>query len=179
MTKRTAPFTQIKEQPLTTISAWAGIVIRRQVELPGLIRRGGGPVTVDVTYTVEEIADDWVSVIVDHQYDSDPQIYGNHPLAVGTLRDLLPEAYPLPSFPRRRRVSRNKIVDVLMMLGCGGTVAPRRGSCAVDIHLPNLPSDQVDSYLSTVNEYLPFDALAWADLAKGVIHIQPRKDCDD
>lgn len=180
MTDRTAPFQQIPITPLGNTTYCTGQVITHRVPVPGLVKSGGGDVIVDVTYEVHETEYDWVAVIVDHEYDSDPTIYGNHPLAVGPLRELLPDAYPLPDYPKTRRVARDQVVSMLAYRDLGGWVltSSEWSQRNLDIHFPvRIVTDaQRQQYFAQVREYLPFEAQIWLSNEEDVIRIKPKRE---
>lgn len=183
MDDRTAPFQQIPVTSLGNITHSTGRVITHSVVLPGLVKQGGGPVAVDVTYDVHEIDHDWVSVIVDYAYDCDPTVYGNHPLAVGPLRDLLPDAYPLLDYPRSRRAARDKVVSMLAHHDLGGWVltSSEWSQRNIDIHFPNriITEAQRQEYFAHIREYFPFEAQIWLSNEENVIRVKPkRKEAD-
>lgn len=179
MTDRTAPFQKIRNTPLGPTTSATGRAITKTVQIPGLFGPGNKPVTVDVTYDIQEIDFDWVSVIVDYQYDSDPTVYGNHPNAVGPLRELLPTEYALPPYPKSRRVARDKVVSMLAHHDLGGWVLTdfeySTRNLRIEVPTRIRPGDEQGErhFLALVREYIPFDAYVWWDVDNRVVRIRP------
>lgn len=179
---RTAPFDLVPHTQLSRVSDATAQIITRHVTIPGLFKPGGGPVIVDVTYTLEEIEHDYVGVIVDFAYDCDLRYFGNHPQAEGPLRMLLPDSYPLPDFPRTKREARSLLRTLLGHHDLGGwvTESDLKSSKTLYVTPPrNIWDDQerLDHYFAVVNEYVPFNAeVTWSKLeAVAAIRIRPHR----
>ena len=176
---RTAPFDLIPHTLLSRVGDATAQTITRSVAIPGLTKPGGGLVHVDVTYTLEEIEHDYVGVIVDFAYDCDLRYFGNHPQAEGPLRFLLPDAFPLPDFPKTKREARSQLRQFLGHHNLGGTVSETdlKGSKTLYVTPPLAISDDqqaLDDYFAVINEYLPFSAeVLWSKL-QGVAAIRVR-----
>lgn len=179
---RTDPFELI---PVTRLSSGhlARLVQHPAVEVPGLARRPGGtPVTVPGTvYDIVEIEHDYVTAHVDYDYDPESLHYfGNHTLAEGPLREILPDAYPLPDYPTKRE-ARDAVRRLLTMSTAGGFVVESdlRSSRALYVTPPmHVGGDQLelDKYFARLNEYVPFRAeLAWCKVdGEHAIRIRPK-----
>lgn len=188
MADRTAPYEQIRNKPLSKLSDATGRLITRTVTIPGLKDHDGKPITVDTTLDIQEIDTDWISGIVDFDYSTEPQVFGNHPHAVGPLRHWLPDAYPLPAFPASRRDAQHYVTRMLVHRDLGGWVTLPTDSNTLEIRPPRfnqISGFGTDEYrrqawFSTIREYLPFQADIWWDDAHDVGRIRPtRKDADD
>lgn len=85
------------------------------------LRFAQGHKIAGTTLTVDEVAEDWVSV-VDHNDPAGPAvtIYGNHPFAVGALDDLLPGEETKRPWPKTDRVPRDRITSMLVHHGIRG-----------------------------------------------------------
>ena len=175
---RTAPFQEIRATPLSSVNAHEARNIIHTVEIPGLTNKDGGPLTVDTTFTIDEIDHDWVSVIRDYEFGDAPLAYGNHPAAVGPLRDVLPESYPLPRFTGHIRSARNKIISVLTRHNLGGW-ATIGSDNVIEYRFPDRQNGLQESpkslrrrYFALLREYLPFQADIWIDEARDLIVIR-------
>ncbi len=168
MANRTAALAAIFNRTLT-----------HKVALPGIKRADGSHVTMDVTYEIREIAEDWVSVLIDGQHDQPLVIFGAHPNAQNTLRFLLPEAYPLSPYPASSEAAVSRVVSMLVRRGDGGTVLRSRvaGSRGVSVVPPNWikADDTVNerAYFATLREYMPFQAVMHWDAPYRRIRIRP------
>lgn len=165
---RTAPFELIEPTPISWMSDVTARTIIRRVPIPGLTKPGGGPVIVDVTYTLEEIEHDYVGVIVDYAYDTDLRYFGNHPQAEGPLRFLLPAAFPVDPWPKTKRHARDALRTFMSRKKITGTIheSDLRESKALYV-VPPLEilddENQLAEYFALLNEYLPFAAdVAWS-----------------
>jgi hypothetical protein len=183
--QRTSPFQQIRNAPLGPTTHCTGRQIVREVLVPGLTTKDGSPLAVEITYEIHEIDADWVSVIVDHAYDSAPTVFGAHSAAVGPLRDLLPDEYPLSEYPQDPRVARDKVVSMLHHHDLGGWVFTdleysRRN---LRIELPSrisaIDDAELSYYFAVVREYFPFNASIRWDSENRCIRIRPVESCDD
>lgn len=186
MADRTAPFAALPLEPLSSISQDTGRIIRKDVTIPGLKKHDGGPVIVEVTYTLVEIGYDWVSVIMDHQYGTEPVVYGSHVNAVGPLRELLPDAFPLPAYPETRQEARNQVVSMLMGHDLGGWVLADSEYSTRNLRV-ELPArfgrlhgaglePEIRYYVACVTEYMPFRALVRWDGDNDCIRIGRKTD---
>lgn len=176
MAARTEAFTAIRSAPINDLTSFEVRSITHTVVIPGLTARGGGPLTVKRTYVIDEIAYDWVSVIVDYEFGDAPAVYGNHPLAVGPLREILPEGLPQKPYPALRRSLRDGVVRMLAHHDLGGWVTmPVIDDRTLEIKPPvHVNSDiQKRRYFATVREYFPYKADLWWDDAADVIRVRP------
>lgn len=179
MTKdRTAPFQEIRPTPLSSVNAHQAQNIVHTVEIPGLTKKDGTPLTVDVTFTLDEIDHDWVSAVRDYEFGDGPVVFGAHPFAVGPLREILPDAYPLPEFPQHPRTARDKIVSVMVQHNLGGWVVIGM-SGTLEYRFPQRqnglnenPEYMRRRYFGILREYLPFQADIWMDEDRDVITIR-------
>lgn len=188
---RTAPIRNIRRTPLNGISDIMTRNITHTVAIPGLTmpaQKGGGPLTVKRTYTVHEIAEEWVSVVVDYEFGDEPTVYGNHPAAVGPLREILPDAYPQRPFPKLRRAMRDGVVSMLAHHDLGGwVVMPIIDDRTLEIHPPAFHSIsgfgtieyRLQRWIAAVREYFPYQADLWWDEANDVIRIRPRSETQE
>lgn len=141
-----------------------GTIIQWPTFVFGLRHEDGTPVIFNVFYTIDEIAEDWVVV---RELDTDDYyVFGNHPHAVGTLRDLLPDALDaLPEFPEKR-MARRILQRLLDRRGMVAVAALSRDeeSRTIYVHFAEALGDgHAASLLAIVREYLPFRATVyWA-----------------
>lgn len=180
---RTAPFELIPLTPISQVNDHQGRLIRQpQVEVPGLAKHNGGqPVMVDGTvYDIEEIGHDWVAVHVDFDYDGDLHYYGNHNLSEGPLRELLPNAYPLPAYPATKREAMQTLRRMIGAHDLGGWImeSDLRSSKALYVQPPKAiwnDQEDLDRYFAILNEYMPFQAdVRWVTVeGHSVIRVRP------
>lgn len=176
---RTAAFTAIRKAPINDLSDFKVRTITHTVAIPGLTlpaSKGGGPLTVERTYTIDEIDHDWVSVVVDYEFGDGPVVYGNHPFAVGPLREILPHALPQKPFPKTQRVARDMVVGMLSHHDLGGWVlTPVVDSRTLEIKPPSRVDSDIEKrrYYATVREYMPFQADVWWDADNERIRVRP------
>lgn len=156
---RTAPFEALRREAATANTGEPHI--RRQVAIPGL-ENNGKPVYVEATWHIDEVAEDWVSVVQNFDYDAGPVVYGNHPAAVGTLHDLLPGEYPRREWPSGGsiRVARDMLVSMLVKLQAGGIVIGSVSSTVLYVKPPQWVTTSIAkaTYLAMIREYCPFKA---------------------
>lgn len=185
MADRTAPYAEIRNRQLTSVSDAQGRLITRTVTIPGLTNADGSPVTVDTTMDIQEIDYDTVTGVIDFDYSTAPQIYGNHPHAVGPLREWLPDAYPLPEFPASRRDAQHAMLRMFAKHNLSGWVTLPTDSNALELRPVRF--NQVSglgtaeyrrmAWFACIREYLPFQADIWWDDAHDLARVRPtRKD---
>lgn len=178
MSDRTAPFARIRQSAFNKVTDQTGQNITHHVIIPGLKNSKGEPLVVAVTYTVHEVAEEWASFIVDYQFDSDPVVYGTHPLAVGPLREILPAAYELPDYPANMDTARRQLRDMLRRHNLGGYIVTGDAEGrTLEYHPNDTTTDDPDYRNATitalVREYVPFRADVWWDEAHNVVRIRP------
>lgn len=179
MPDRTAAFTAIRKAPINDLTSFEVRSITHTVVIPGLTARGGGPLTVKRTYVIDEIEYDWVSVIVDYEFGDAPVVYGNHPLAVGPLREILPESLPQKPYPTLRRAARDMVVSMLAHHDLGGWVTqPVIDDRTLEIKPPTRVTSDIEQrrYFAAVREYFPYKADLWWDDAADVIRVRPARE---
>lgn len=175
---RTAAFAAVRSAPINDLTDFTCRTITHTVAIPGLTARGGGPLTVERTYVIDEIDHDWVSVIIDFEFGDPPVVFGNHPMAIGPLREILPSALPQKPFPKTQRAARDMVVTMLAQHDLGGWVlTPVTDSRVLEIKPPTrVDSDyEKNRYFATVREYFPFEADLWMD-DDDVIHVRPQSE---
>lgn len=182
MADRTAPFAAIRQSALSRVNDHTARNITHHVAIPGLKKRDGSPLVIEVTYTVEEIGYDWASFIVDYQFDSDPVVYGNHPMAIGPLREILPEAYRLPDYPANLNDARAALRKVIAHHDLGGTLVTgdadgRTMEYYLSAHNTLGENRDMRARRATtlIQEYVPFSADVWWDDANEVVRIRPAR----
>lgn len=182
---RTAPFQEIRRSTLNGISDILTRNIVHTVEIPGLTRGDGTPYTVDTTFTVDEIDHDWVSVVRDYEFGDGTVTYGNHPCAVGSLRDIIPDAYPLPDYPQHPRTARDRLISVLAKHNLGGWVTIGVMGGTLEYRFPDRQNGLGEGgasmrrrYFALIREYLPFQADVRLDEARDVIVIRRPRDTE-
>lgn len=179
---RTAAFEAIRKAPINDLSSFEVRCITHTVCVPGLTTRTGGPLTVERTYILDEIDHDWVSVILDFEFGDAPVVYGNHPYAVGPLREILPYALPQRPFPKTQRAARDMVVSMLSHHDLGGWVlAPVIDSRTLEIKLPSRVDTDYERrrYFATVREYFPFQADIRWDADNERIRVRPRPETQE
>lgn len=177
---RTAPFTAIRESALSKVNDHTARNITHHVAIPGLKKRDGSPMVVETTYTVHEIDEDWASFIVDYQFDSDPVVYGNHPLAIGALREILPASYELPDYPADVYVARTTLRDMLQDHEISGwLIIGDKDGRTLEFVPTSTARDNHDLHHRTltafIREYVPFRADVWWDESHAVVRIRPQR----
>lgn len=180
MTDRTAPFAAIRQSAYNRVTDQTGQNITHHVSIPGLKTRKGAPMVVAVTYTVHEVAEDWASFIVDFQFDSDPVIYGNHPMACGALREILPASYELPDYPATVRTARELVRNMLIHHNLGGHLfTGDADGRTLEYHPAESARDNRTLHhagvTALIREYIPFRADVWWDDAHEVVRIRPER----
>lgn len=187
MTKpaRTAPFEKIRKTPITKVSDIMARTITHTVEIPGLTRPDGSATTVDVTYTIDEIAEDWVSVVQDFEFADGTVVYGNHPAAVGPLRQLLPLAYPTKRYPAHPRTARDQVISVMVQHNLGGWCVTTTSGRTLEYRFPQYQNGLQEStsrmrarYFALLREYIPFAADLHLDEERDVIVIRPQRETE-
>jgi hypothetical protein len=176
---RTAAFTAIRSTPFNDINPHEGRNITHTVAIPGLTARDGGPLTVKRTYTIDEISHDWVSVTIDFEFGDAPVVFGNHPLAIGPLREILPEAIPWKPMPKTQRAMRDAVVRMLAQHDLGGWVlAPVVDSRTLEIKPPSRISTDSERrrWFNTIQEYFPFQADIWWDDDNERVRVRPQRE---
>lgn len=168
MANRTAPLAALPSRTIT-----------HKVPLPGLAHADGSRILVHVTFEIREIAEDWVSVMIDGEYDQPLVIFGAHPHARNALRFLLPEAYPVAPYPASSQAAVSRVVSMLVRHGDGGTVLPSRlpGSREISVAPPGwIKADDhlsEQAYFATLREYMPFQAAMHWDAPHRRVRIRP------
>lgn len=184
MADRTRPYAEIRNRRLTRVSDATGRLITRTVTIPGLTNADGSPFTVDTTMDIQEIGYDTVSGIIDFDYSTEPQIFGNHPHAIGPLREWLPDAYPLPEYPQHREGAFRALASMMARHDLGGVIVrPDVEGRTLEIHPPRFAQIQgigTDEYrrqawFACIREYLPFQADIWWDDAHDVARVRPSR----
>lgn len=175
---RTAAFTAIRSAPINDITSMDARTITHTVAIPGLTAPGGGPLTVKRTYVLDEIAEDWVSVVLDFEFGDPPVVYGNHPLAIGPLREILPDALPQDPFPQAQRVARDAVVSMLVQRKISGWVLmPALDHRTLEVKLTNAATKEEETaQFNTIREYFPFQADLWWDDAHNMIRVRPSRE---
>lgn len=175
MTYRTAPLDAIRKSSISRVNYAPAQNITHHVTIPGLRNPDGSPVVVEKTFTVHEVAEDWASFIVDFEFGSDPVVYGNHPCAVGPLREVLPASYELPDYPANVYEARFKLRTMLCRHRLEGDliVADADGQ-TLEYHFPDGDVHRA-SVAATIREYIPFQADVWYDEANDVVRVRPAR----
>lgn len=182
-TPRTEAFDTVAATPLGMLTTTLARTITQTVAIPGLTNtKTGEPLTVDRSYTIDEVDNEWVSVIVDYEFGDAPVIYGNHPNAIAPLREILPHhpQYAQADYPATAR-SAARILDakVLRPRDMGGWATTPNGgeNRVVEVELPWAARAggawDERRYFHAVREYLPFKADIWYDEARHTIVIRP------
>lgn len=181
-TPRTAPFEAIRSAPINDITDTSARMITHTVVIPGLTAKTGGPLTVKRTYVIDDIAAEWVSVVIDFEFGGEPTVYGNHPHAIGPLRELLPDAYPQKNYITTRRSVRDGVVSMLAHHDLGGwVVMPVIDDRTLEIHPPAFSQIsgigtleyRLQCWIAAVREYFPYKADLWWDADNDVIRVRP------